>query len=61
MRETDPIVFVLDDEPAVREALTSLIRRVGWRVETFGSAPSPRTANALMYPAAWCSTCGRLG
>ena len=38
MTEADPIVFVVDDDPSIREALTSLIRSVGLRVETFGSA-----------------------
>ncbi|HEY0792456.1 MAG TPA: response regulator transcription factor [Chthoniobacterales bacterium] len=32
------IVFVVDDDPAVREALGSLLRSVGWRVEAFASA-----------------------
>ena len=34
----EPIVFVVDDDPAVREALESLIASVGLRVTTFGSA-----------------------
>ena len=38
MTEADPIVFVVDDDPSIREALTSLIRSVGLSVETFGSA-----------------------
>jgi FixJ family two-component response regulator len=38
MTEAEPIVFVVDDAPSIREALTSLIRSVGLRVETFGSA-----------------------
>jgi FixJ family two-component response regulator len=38
MTEADPIVFVVDDDPSIRDALTSLIRSVGLRVETFGSA-----------------------
>ena len=33
-----PVVFVVDDDAAVREALDSLIRSVGLRVETFSSA-----------------------
>ena len=35
---TTPIVFVVDDDIFVREALGSLIRSEGWRSETFGSA-----------------------
>src|SRR5262249_54859103 len=38
MREPEPVVFVVDDDPSIRDALTSLIRSVGLGVETFGSA-----------------------
>jgi FixJ family two-component response regulator len=35
----EPIVFVIDDDASVREALRNLFRSVGLRVEVFGSAP----------------------
>jgi FixJ family two-component response regulator len=38
MSDPGPIVFVVDDDLSIRDALTSLIRSVGLRVETFGSA-----------------------
>jgi FixJ family two-component response regulator len=38
MKEPDPIVFVVDDERAIRDGLESLIRSVGLRVLTFASA-----------------------
>jgi FixJ family two-component response regulator len=38
MTETEAIVFVIDDDRAVREAIKSLIRSVGMRVQTFVSA-----------------------
>lgn len=38
MMEDEAIVFVVDDDEPVREALKSLLRSVGWRVETFASA-----------------------
>jgi FixJ family two-component response regulator len=38
MSDLDPVVFVVDDDPSIREALTSLLRSVGLGVETFGSA-----------------------
>ena len=38
-RAEDPVVFVIDDDPSMREALRSLFQSVGWRVELFGSAP----------------------
>jgi FixJ family two-component response regulator len=34
----DPIVYVVDDDLAVRQALSSVIRSIGLRVETFASA-----------------------
>jgi FixJ family two-component response regulator len=37
--ELQPIVFVIDDDPSLRKALTSLFRSVGLQVEVFGSAP----------------------
>jgi FixJ family two-component response regulator len=38
MSKDDPIVYVLDDDDRVREALTSLLSSVGFRVEAFASA-----------------------
>ena len=38
MKDTDAIVFVVDDDPSIREAIESLIRLAGLRVETFGTA-----------------------
>jgi FixJ family two-component response regulator len=38
MSDPDPIVFVVDDDSSIRDALTSLLRSVGLRVETFESA-----------------------
>jgi FixJ family two-component response regulator len=37
MKEPDPIVFVVDDDASVRDAVKRLIGSVGLRVETFGS------------------------
>jgi FixJ family two-component response regulator len=36
--DTTPIVFVVDNDVAVRRSLKLLIRREGWRPETFASA-----------------------
>ena len=42
MRSTDepkrPVVFIVDDDLSVCEALSSLVRSIGFRVETFPSA-----------------------
>ena len=35
----EPIVFVIDDDPSLRNALTNLFRSVGLRSQVFGSAP----------------------
>jgi FixJ family two-component response regulator len=52
MAAADPIVFVLDDDLSVREALRSLIRSVGLRCETFATA-----AEFLRYPRADAPAC----
>ena len=38
MKDTDAIVFVVDDDPSIREAIKSLLMLEGLRVETFASA-----------------------
>ena len=38
MTEDDPTIFVVEDESAVREALDSLLRSAGFRVQLFESA-----------------------
>ena len=38
MKEGDSVVFVVDDDSSVREAIRSLVRSVGLRVETFETA-----------------------
>ncbi|MFZ0195446.1 MAG: response regulator [Pseudolabrys sp.] len=38
MNEDKPVVFVVDDDPSVREALDSLVRSIKLSVQTFGSA-----------------------
>jgi len=35
--EVQPVVFVVDDDPSMRNALTNLFRSVGLRAEVFGS------------------------
>jgi FixJ family two-component response regulator len=38
VKEADSVVFVVDDDSSVREAIESLIKSVGLRVETFETA-----------------------
>lgn len=38
MPEPTPMVFVVEDDASVREALAGLIRSAGWNVEVFASA-----------------------
>ena len=38
VKQSDSIVFVIDDDQSIRVAITSLIRSVGMRVESFPSA-----------------------
>src|SRR5258707_3759890 len=44
-------VFVVDDDPSIREALSSLIRSVKLRVETFSSAQEFLRQDRLDAPA----------
>jgi RNA polymerase sigma factor (sigma-70 family) len=37
MREEQPVVFVIDDDASVRDAIADLLRSVGLTVESFGS------------------------
>lgn len=39
MSKERPVVFIIDDDPAVREALEDLLRSVGIEVVSFASAP----------------------
>ncbi|GLC26949.1 response regulator transcription factor [Roseisolibacter agri] len=52
MVATDPIVYVVDDDLSVRQALGSVIRSVGLRVETFASA-----TDFLRHPRAEAPAC----
>lgn len=38
MKETDPIVYIIDDDPLIRSGIQSLVRSIGLRALTFGSA-----------------------
>ena len=39
MKEAEPMIFVIDDDESIREALKDLLESVGLLVETFASAP----------------------
>jgi FixJ family two-component response regulator len=45
MIEAAAIVSAVDDDLSLGEALQSLIRSIGWRVATFGSAQEVLTGN----------------
>jgi FixJ family two-component response regulator len=49
--QIDSIVFVIDDDLSIREAIKSLIRSVGLRVATFGSAQEFMTSSRPDAPA----------
>jgi FixJ family two-component response regulator len=49
--KTDSIVYVIDDDPSICEAIKSLIRSVGMLVETFGSAREFMASNRPDAPA----------
>ena len=52
MISATPIVFVVDDDPSVREALESLIVQAGWRAQVFESAHA-----FLSFPRALVPSC----
>jgi FixJ family two-component response regulator len=51
VKQIDSIVFVIDDDPSIRDAITSLIRSVGVHVEAFASAQEFMTSNRPDAPA----------
>jgi FixJ family two-component response regulator len=50
VKEADSIVFVVDDDSSVREAIKSLIKSVGLRVETFETAQQFLGSKRLEVP-----------
>jgi FixJ family two-component response regulator len=46
----DAVVFVVDDDASIREAITSLVTLVGLRVETFGTAQEFLRSKLLDVP-----------
>src|SRR5260370_8456216 len=50
VEQSAPIVFVVDDDAALREALEALIRYAGWRPETFASAHEFLARNRVDVP-----------
>ena len=50
MAEPEPVVFIVDDDMSVREAVQGLMRSAGLRVETFASAQDFLSARAPAGP-----------
>jgi FixJ family two-component response regulator len=50
MPHIKPVVFVVDDDISVREALEALIREAGWEAETFASAQAFLSRPRVMAP-----------
>jgi len=50
MAEPEPVVFIVDDDMSVREAVQGLVRSAGLRVETFASAQDFLSAHAPAGP-----------
>jgi FixJ family two-component response regulator len=51
MKETEPIVFVIDDEALIRDGIESLLRSIGLRAQTFASAQEFMSAKRADAPA----------
>ncbi|WP_158932489.1 response regulator transcription factor [Acidisphaera sp. S103] len=50
--KSTPVVFIVEDDELMRESINSLIRSVGWKAKTFGSA-----LDFLSYPRAVGPNC----
>jgi DNA-binding NtrC family response regulator len=50
MNENNPLVCVIDDEPSIRESLSSLLRSAGLKVQAFSSAKEFLTSSLLEAP-----------
>jgi FixJ family two-component response regulator len=50
--DSDPVVFIVDDDVSVRESLEALIGFAGWRPEVFASAEE-----FLARPRVYCPSC----
>jgi FixJ family two-component response regulator len=61
MTDTETLVFVVDDDVALRASLQNLLEileSVGLRVAAYASAQDSCAARARRGRAAWCSMCG---
>jgi hypothetical protein len=61
--ESKPTVFIVDDDAAVRSAVSLLVRSCGWEPRTFASAEAFLPARKRSWPTlsmtgppAWCWT-----
>ena len=57
----DPTVYIVDDDPDMRDSLRWLLKTVGLRSVTFSSAGEFSRGSAGKGPPAWSSTCGCRG
>jgi FixJ family two-component response regulator len=60
MTESGGIVFVVDDDPSMRESLRNLVRPIGLRVQVFASVQESSAAHVSTGQPAnsggqWCS------
>lgn len=55
MNEQSPIIYLIDDDAAVRDALTLLLRQSGFSVESFDGAESFLTAFRPARPGVACA------
>ena len=54
-----PVVFVVDDDHNIREAISWLLESVRLNVESFASATAFLQAySSTIVPVVWCWTCG---
>jgi len=55
---SDSIVYVVDDDAPMRDALKELLESMGMRVDAFGSAAEFLKRASPISPVSWCSMSG---
>jgi len=54
--ETQPVVFIINDDATVRDAISDLLRSIGLAAQSFGSTQEFLQGKRPTRPAVLCST-----
>lgn len=53
----EPVVYVVDDDASMRQALDGLLRSIGLQVQTFETSVTSSLRPNATCPVVWCSMC----